>query len=69
MPGKRVTGGNAALQRPRATTPPAATRAAIGWEFVHIAIDDATRLAYAEVLRDEKAITAIGVLAPRDRVL
>jgi transposase InsO family protein len=30
-----------------------------GWEFVHIAIDDATRLAYVEVLADEKAVTAI----------
>ena len=34
----------------------------IGWEFVHVAIDDATRLAYVEVLSDEKAITAIGFL-------
>ncbi len=33
-----------------------------GWECVHIAIDDATRLAYAEVLSDEKATTAIGFL-------
>ena len=33
-----------------------------GWEFVHIAIDDCTRLAYAEVLGDEKATTAIGFL-------
>jgi transposase len=33
-----------------------------GWEFVHIAIDDATRLAYVEVLADERAITAIGFL-------
>lgn len=32
------------------------------WEFVHVAIDDATRLAYAEVLTDEKATTAIGFL-------
>jgi transposase InsO family protein len=31
-----------------------------GWEFVHIAIDDATRLAYVEVLADEKAATAVG---------
>jgi len=37
-------------------------RRLVGWEFVHIAIDDATRLAYAEVLHDEKAITAIGFL-------
>jgi transposase InsO family protein/transposase len=33
-----------------------------GWDFVHIAIDDATRLAYAEVLSDEKATTAIAFL-------
>jgi transposase InsO family protein len=33
-----------------------------GWEFVHIAIDDCTRLAYAEVLPDEQATTAIGFL-------
>ena len=40
-----------------------------GWEFVHVAIDDCTRLAYIEVLADEKATTAIGVPAPRHRVL
>ncbi|MEO8968809.1 MAG: IS481 family transposase [Solirubrobacteraceae bacterium] len=33
-----------------------------GWEYVHVAIDDATRLAYVEVLSDEKATTAIGFL-------
>jgi transposase InsO family protein len=33
-----------------------------GWEFVHVAIDDATRLAYAEVLADEKATTVIAFL-------
>ncbi len=37
-------------------------RGTAGWEFVHIAIDDCTRLAYAEVLDDEKATTAIGFL-------
>jgi transposase InsO family protein len=34
----------------------------VGWEYVHIAIDDATRLAYVEVLADEKALTAVGFL-------
>jgi transposase len=34
----------------------------LGWEFVHIAIDDATRLAYAEVLADERAETSVGFL-------
>ena len=33
-----------------------------GWEYVHVCIDDATRLAYAEVLGDEKAVTAVGFL-------
>jgi transposase InsO family protein len=34
----------------------------IGWEFVHIAVEDATRLAYVEVLADEKGATAAGFL-------
>jgi transposase InsO family protein len=37
-------------------------RKTVGWEFVHIAIDDCSRLAYAEVLPDEKATTAAGFL-------
>jgi transposase InsO family protein len=37
-------------------------RSTVGWEYVHIAIDDATRLAYVEVLDNEKAITAVGFL-------
>ena len=34
----------------------------IGWEFVHVAIDDASRLAYVEVLPNERADTAVGFL-------
>ena len=34
----------------------------IGWEFLHVCIDDATRLAYAEVLDDERPGTCIGFL-------
>jgi transposase InsO family protein len=34
----------------------------IGWEFVHVAVDDATRLAYVEVLADETGATAAGFL-------
>lgn len=37
-------------------------RNTVGWEYVHVAIDDCTRLAYAEVLADEKAVTVIGFL-------
>ena len=34
----------------------------VGWEYVHVAIDDATRIPYVEVLDDEKAQTAVGFL-------
>jgi transposase InsO family protein len=37
-------------------------RNTVGWEYVHIAVDDYSRLAYAEVLADEKAATAVGFL-------
>jgi transposase InsO family protein len=37
-------------------------RGELGWEFVHVAIDDYSRLAYAEVLADEKAATAAAFL-------
>lgn len=33
-----------------------------GWEFAHVAIDDATRLAYVEVLPDQRGETAVGFL-------
>ena len=39
-----------------------AQRRTAGWEFVHVAVDDHSRLAYAEVLPDEKATTAAGFL-------
>jgi transposase InsO family protein len=35
----------------------------IGWEFLHVAIDDHSRLAYAELLADEQGTTAAGFLA------
>ena len=37
-------------------------RRQVGWECVHVCVDDATRLAYAEVLTDEKTKTVIGFL-------
>jgi len=59
--GKRVRGGG--NHYTGSYTDAAGTRRGkAGWECVHIAIDDATRLAYAEVLPDEKATTAIGFL-------
>jgi transposase InsO family protein len=57
-PGHAVLGG----QRARAAKGYHLRRYEQGWEFVHVAIDDATRLAYVEVLDDEKASTAIGFL-------
>ena len=35
---------------------------ATGWEFVHVCVDDATRLAYVEVLADERGESAAGFL-------
>ena len=37
-------------------------RRSVGYEYVHICVDDYSRLAYAEVLPDEKATTAAGFL-------
>jgi transposase InsO family protein len=58
--GHRVTG----QRRHTSTRTDAAgvRRLQVGWEYVHIAIDDCTRLAYAEVLCDEKGSTAVGFL-------
>ena len=33
-----------------------------GYEFVHVCVDDFSRLAYVEVLADERAMTAVGFL-------
>jgi transposase InsO family protein len=37
-------------------------RGVTGWECVHVCVDDATRLAYVEVLPDERGETAVGFL-------
>ncbi len=55
-PGHRVTGN----RRDRYTD--ARGYGVAGWEFVHVCVDDATRLAYVEVLADERALTAVGFL-------
>jgi transposase InsO family protein len=57
-PGHAVLGGQPA----RATKGYHRQQHGLGWEFVHIAIDDCTRLAYVEVLADEKPTTAIAFL-------
>jgi transposase InsO family protein len=58
VPGHRVTGN----RRVRAARSGARRLGTAGWEFVHVCVDDATRLAYVEVLGDEKGATAAGFL-------
>ena len=53
-PGHRMTGNRAVQDR------------GAGWEYAHVAIDDASRLAYVEVLPDQKGVTAVAFL---DRAL
>ena len=60
-PGKRVTGRPGPRGRTR-TDAAGVRRQQIGWECVHVAVDDFSRLAYVEVLTDERAATAIGFL-------
>ena len=50
VPGHRISG------RGRGRTQGA------GWEFCHVAVDDTSRLAYVEVLDDEKGATCVGFL-------
>jgi transposase InsO family protein len=47
--GHRITGDRIGQSNKRGT----------GWEYLHVAIDDACRLAYSEVLADEKAESAV----------
>jgi len=51
--GHRITGCRKGQSNNRGT----------GWEALHVAIDDATRLAYTEILPDEKKETAIAFLS------
>jgi transposase InsO family protein len=60
-PGHRITGDRRS-KTANTYTPDGRRIGDAGWEFVHIAIDDHSRLAYAEVLDDEKATTAAGFL-------
>lgn len=51
-PGHRVAGHG-----------PGRHHAGTGWEAVHVCVDDATRLAYVEILADERADSSTGFLA------
>src|SRR3954465_5894911 len=59
--GHRVHGGPP-HGTPRRTDRAGVVRRTVGWEYVHVAVDDFSRLAYAEVLPDQKAATASGFL-------
>ena len=59
--GKRMRAGGRHYTR-TFTDATGVRRKTVGWQFVHVAIDDATRLAYVELLDDETAITATGFL-------
>jgi transposase InsO family protein len=60
--GKRVTDGIKRNPKKTRVDADGIERKIIGWEYVHIAVDDYSRLAYAEVLADEKASTAAAFL-------
>jgi transposase InsO family protein len=60
-PGKRIT-GQRERWAPTKTDAAGTRRKQVGWEYLHVAIDDYSRLAYAEMLDNEQASTAIGFL-------
>jgi transposase InsO family protein len=60
--GKRVGFRITQAGRPRRRDAHGHDRGITGWEYVHVAVDDYSRLAYAEVLADERATTAIAFL-------
>jgi transposase InsO family protein len=51
-PGHRMTGKHAGYHHTQK----------MGWEYCHVAIDDTTRVAYVEILDDEKGATCVGFL-------
>jgi hypothetical protein len=65
--GHRVLGRNRAKKAGTRTDAAGVRRLQSGWDRVHVCVDDATRLAYAEVLGDEKAKTVVGLPLSRDR--
>jgi transposase InsO family protein len=54
--GHRITGDRTGQSNQRSG------KAGPGWEFVHIAIDDHSRLAFSQVLPDEKQASAVAFL-------
>ncbi len=62
VPGHRVTGNRTIHARRTRVHNKGRSLGTAGWEFAHVCVDDATRLAYAEVLADERGATAAGFL-------
>jgi len=60
--GHRVTGRQGMRRNPATADRDGVRRKRVGYECVHVCVDDCTRMAYVEVLPDEKATTAIGFL-------
>ncbi|MGZ6639015.1 MAG: IS481 family transposase [Solirubrobacteraceae bacterium] len=60
--GKRWRGGVRQHYMPHRSDAAGVERKTVGWEYVHVAVDDFSRLAYAEVLTDERAATAAAFL-------
>jgi transposase InsO family protein len=60
--GKRVRGGTHSHYNRSYTDAAGRRRNTVGWEYVHVAVDDYSRLAYVEVLPDERGTTATGFL-------
>lgn len=60
QPGHRVTGDRTGQSSTRGRR--AGQAWGQGWEFVHVCIDDASRIAFSQILPDEKASSAIPFL-------
>jgi transposase InsO family protein len=60
--GHRMLGRSWAKKANTRTDAAGVRRLQTGWDRVHVCVDDATRLAYVEVLPDEKTSTVIGFL-------
>jgi transposase InsO family protein len=54
--GHRITGDRAGQSSRRARGE------GLGWEFAHVAIDDASRIAFVQMKPDEKAVSAVAFL-------
>jgi transposase InsO family protein len=62
--GKRVRGGGRHYT-PTYTDATGARRKTVGWQFCHVAIDDATRLAYVELRRAVAFFASYGITVER----